>query len=249
MPADQRDGLSSGWGGFAEYGLVRDDPGNYTSQRQIVLPADVEPETAFMAISLAETRAFVDQVQEATGNAIAGAPAIVVGTGIAGLTLTHWLREVGAAPVITVGRRPERLVLARRSGAHLALSSGDADFAARIFDRSGGRLAPLLLEAIGKPAELPRFVPLLEPDAVVAVYGAASMQAYQESFQALPAGLTVLKPGPEEHRYTRAMAELLHERQVSPNLWRTHLWTPDEFGTALAQVAAGEAVKGCVRFR
>ncbi|MCC7492289.1 MAG: alcohol dehydrogenase catalytic domain-containing protein [Fimbriimonadaceae bacterium] len=247
LPGDQRDGLSSGWGGFAEYGLVRDAAGNYTSDRQVVLAPALAPEDAFLSISLAETRAFVEQVAEATGPLL-GAAAVVVGTGVAGLTLTRWLRSAGCRLVVTLGRRPERLLLARRCGAHLALDSSAPDLAEQIRAHHGGALATHLFEAIGRPALLPSFAPLLQPDAVVAIYGAAAGSAWDAVYAQLPAGLRPLRPGPEEHRYTRLVSEDLLAGRLEAGFWRSHLWTPDEFGAAIAQIDAGQVIKGCVRF-
>jgi len=249
LPGGQRDGLFSGWGGYAQYGLVVDAaPGSYTPDRQIVLPEGCEAETAFLAISLAETRAWLEQVAEQCGS-LAGQAVVVVGTGVAGLTLTHWARVLGADPVITLGRRPERLALAQRSGAHLALKSNDEHLAEQVRERTGGRLAKFLIEAIGKPAVLPSLAPLLAPQAVVAIYGAAANAEYEQAYAQLPPDHTHLRPGPEEHRYVAQCAAELRDGMIDPGLWRTHLWEMDELHDAFTQVAAGEVVKGCVRDR
>jgi threonine dehydrogenase-like Zn-dependent dehydrogenase len=246
MPGETRDGIASGWGGFAELGVVRDAADNYTSLRQVVLPPDVPPETAFMAISLAETRAWLEQVAEEYGS-LAGRTVVVLGTGIAGLTLCHWAKEHGAAPVIALGRRDERLLLARRSGADLALRSDDPGLADKVRELSHGKMATMLIEAVGKPAMITALTPLLGAAGVVAVYGAGPKDAYDQAFAALPEGIRWTKPGPEEHRYTRQVAEELGRGAIDPGLWRTHVWVADELHPAFAQVAAGEVVKGCIR--
>lgn len=248
MPGESRDGLNSAWGGFAELGLVRDDANSYTSQRQLVLPGDLEPETAFLSISLAETRAFIEQVAEAH-LPLKGRCVVVVGTGMAGLTLTRWARDLDASPVITLGRRAERLTHARRCGAHATFLLDEPDLPAKIHERSRGRLADYLFEAIGKPSVIPQFVPLMAPTAVLAVYGAAPRQEYQAAFEQLPAGVTAVQPGPEEFRYTRAMAEALRDLVVDPGLFRTHIWTPDMLTAAFQQVRAGQVMKGCIQMR
>lgn len=246
MPGEQRDGYYSGWGGFAEYGVVRDEPSSYISQRQIVVPADLAPETAFLGIALAETRAFLEQVAEAT-RPVAGQDVVVIGTGIAGLTLMHWARVAGAKTVIGLGRRPERLLLARRCGANLALRSDDPELLGKVRERTAGRMAGLLLEAIGKPAVLPELAPLLAEQAVLGIYGAGVQAEYDQAAAKLPAGVTVLRPGPEEFRYVRQVAEELADGREDPGLWRSHLWSPDELHAAFRQVDAGEVVKGCIR--
>ena len=59
IAGDHRDGLASCWGGFAEYGLVRDPaPGavpDYQEERELVVDSRLRPEQAVLAISLAGT--------------------------------------------------------------------------------------------------------------------------------------------------------------------------------------------------
>ncbi len=248
LPGGERDGLRSGWGGFAEYGLVTDDPSHGARLRQVVLPSELPSEDGFLAISLAETRAFLEQIEE-LWEPVAGRGVVVVGTGIAGLTLMRWCREQGADPVIAIGRRPSRLILARKSGAHFAYASDDDALVGQIVERTGGG-ARFVFEAIGRPDSLPGLVPLMNPrKAFLAVYGAADPKAYVAAFEALPDHITAARPGPEEFRYTYRIGERLLNRDIAPGLWRTHLWQPDEIEIAFGQVAAGEVVKGAVVFR
>lgn len=238
LPGEQRDGLSSGWGGFAELGLVR-DPGDPAAQPpQVVLPAELPPETAFLAISLAETRDFLEQIEAACGP-VAGRTVAVVGTGIAGLTLCRWCREQGAARVIAIGRRDERLALARRSGADTAVTADRASAAPR---------ADILFEAIGRPAELPRWADMLVDGGTIAIYGAAAAAAWQVAEAQLPPGLTVLRPGPREQRWVARIAARLVSGDIDPLLWRTHVWPADQAHEAFAAVRRGEVVKGCLVF-
>ncbi len=245
-PGEQRDGLYSGWGGFAEYGIVREE-GGYQGERQLVVSGEVPAETAFLSISLAETRAFVEQLEEAYAP-VRHRCVVVVGTGIAGLTAIYWARRAGADPVIALGRRPERLRLARQAGAHLALALSDEELAAKLRDRSSGRLAEVMIEAIGKPKVLTSLYPLLAPQALLAVYGAGPADDYEAALRQAPAGVQVTKPGPEEHRYTQQVSAELADGTIDAGFWRTHVWTTDQFSAALAQIAAGEVLKGCVRF-
>ena len=248
LPGGERDGLRSGWAGFAEHGLVTDDPNSGARLRQIVLPEGLPPEDGFLAISLAETRAFLEQVEQ-MWQPVAGHGVVVVGTGIAGLTLMRWCREQGANPVIGIGRRESRLLLARKSGAHLALAADDPELNARIVERTKGG-AKFVFEAIGRPDKLADLVAMMTPkQAYLAVYGAADPKAYVAAFEALPNHVTAARPGPEEFRYTKTIGERLLCGDIKPGLWRTHLWRPEEIHTAFDQVDAGEVVKGAVVFR
>lgn len=234
-------GINSAWGGFAEYGLV-----SQTGAQQIVLPPGIEPEWAFMAIALSETRAFLDQVMELS-RPLAGRPLVVLGTGIAGLTACYWGKVAGASQVIALGRRPSRLELALRSGADHALDTRITDLAGAVADLTGGG-AHTLIEATGRPALLAQMGGLLAPNAVVGIYGAADGAAYQAAAAQLPAGTQIHRPGPEEQRWVRRTAEQMLSGEVDASVWRSHVWHWSEIKLAFAQVAAGEVIKGCVRF-
>ncbi|MBI2299628.1 MAG: alcohol dehydrogenase catalytic domain-containing protein [Armatimonadetes bacterium] len=243
LPGDERDGIRSAWGAFSQLGLAREG-----SRAHVVLPGGLEPEIAFLAIALAETRAWLEQVAE-LGDDVAGKPVVVVGTGIAGLTLTHWAKLRGGDPVITLGRREERLTMARVRGADHGFLAEDPALPEQVREATGGARAAVLLGAIGKPAAIAGLVPLLAPGGLLAIYGAAPGDAYQAATDALPEGIRWCRPGPEEFRYTRQCAEGLLDGTMDHRLWLTHVWERPEIETAFRQVAAGEVLKGCVRLR
>ena len=75
--------------------------------------------------------------------------AVVVGTGMIGLLAVQALRAAGCGRIIAVDVDPQRLELACRLGADEALSAREADVAAEVLRRTGGRGADLALEAAG----------------------------------------------------------------------------------------------------
>jgi L-iditol 2-dehydrogenase len=74
---------------------------------------------------------------------------VVVGAGMIGLALTQALRNSGCGSLIVVDISPERLELARNSGATDICNSGQEDAAASILRLTNGRGADLAFEAVG----------------------------------------------------------------------------------------------------
>ena len=139
------------WGGMAEYGVVTDwrawqqdhpDQDSPARFNQVYFPADADPELVSLSISLSETYSV------ACRENLLGKTVAVVGTGIAGLSFMTYAKLLGAAHVIGVGRRRERLDLARQFGADDTELSTDDDSNLRI--KASG--VDVCFEASGAPA-------------------------------------------------------------------------------------------------
>lgn len=183
-------GMNSAFGGFAEFGIVTDaqamaDDGqgsmldDYNAQRQNVVPPDIDPWRAALAISLAETASGLIDLPSLPGLTIA-----VAGTGIAGLAFTRWVKLAGAR-VLTLGRRESRLGLARRMGADEVIDTRDADWRATLIDRAGGHVDGAI-EAVGDVALARDLLEAVKPEGFAAAYGAPpDGQAYSGSWSAM----------------------------------------------------------------
>ncbi|HEY0402132.1 MAG TPA: alcohol dehydrogenase catalytic domain-containing protein [Blastococcus sp.] len=79
---------------------------------------------------------------------VAGATAVVYGTGGVGLALVQVLKEAGARP-IAVARNPERLALARELGAETTVNAATEDVTAAIREATGGTGADVVFELVG----------------------------------------------------------------------------------------------------
>jgi L-iditol 2-dehydrogenase len=78
-----------------------------------------------------------------------GDTAVVVGAGMIGLCLVQVLRAAGCARVFAVDLEPEKLDLARRVGADVALDPREADVAKELAQATEGRGADVAFEAVG----------------------------------------------------------------------------------------------------
>lgn len=84
-----------------------------------------------------------------------GESVVILGAGIIGLTLVQLARMDGASRVIVLDLAENRLALARQYGADVTINPSSADAVARIFEITGGKGAPLIIEATGNVSVLP----------------------------------------------------------------------------------------------
>ena len=78
-----------------------------------------------------------------------GDSAVVVGAGMIGLMLVQALRAAGCGTIISLDLVPSRLELARRLGADAGLQADIPDMLAQVRERTNGRGADLVFEAVG----------------------------------------------------------------------------------------------------
>lgn len=109
--------------------------------------------------ALCEALYGLDQIGVRLGDTV-----VIQGVGGLGLYATALAKEMGAGQVIVVGRRPDRLALARSFGADLTLSSVDLSVVERrmiILDSTQGQGADIVAEFVGAPEAVEEGVGLL----------------------------------------------------------------------------------------
>lgn len=251
-PGEQRDGISSGWGGFAEYGIVRDgaalrrDLGtewDYQTLRQRPVPPDLPAEQAALCISLAETRSWISGL-----GAVGGRTAVVIGTGVVGLALTLYAKLLGARTLVTLGRREERLEIARQLGADYAFDTGRED----VVEAVRGVLpegADFALGAIGGDGGVPVLLRLLANGGTLALYGVPSQNTVVFPLGIGPEQCVFRQVPVNEHLAYEWCWEALRQKRIDPGLFLTHEWALDDIGKAFEEVAQRRVLKGIVRIR
>ena len=237
--------LDQYWGGFAERGVVTDWAARVADDRigdlqprwdQVTLPADTDPVEASLSISLSETFSVIVR-HDLLGKTVA-----VVGTGIAGLSFAAYARLLGAARVVTVGRRPERLELARRLGATHGVLAADA--AAAAAELGGFDLA---FEASGQAEMAAAAYGWLKPGGACVVYSAPDTTASVDLF-ASPRDATLSVASTNEAAVLAGMLRLVTGRVVDPDQFVTHRYRFAEIDRAFADIAAGDVVKAMITF-
>lgn len=247
-PGTRRDGISSAWGGFAEYGFVRDQRAmaadgdssascDYTAQRQNVVPREgLSLNEAVLAISLAETASWFWHLPPVGGRSVC-----VAGTGIAGLSTAIWAKLAGARRVVVLGRRQERLDLACNLTADAGVNVNATDVAQAV-TRSGKM--DLFIEAAGQPELLRIAVAVLRGGGTFARYAVKPKGGYLLPEGGLPDDIQMMSPGADEHLAYDWAAGLLKRGTIAASKLMTHRWPLSEHGKAFEAVAAGQVVKG-----
>ena len=247
LSGETRDGLTSCWGGFAEFGIVREPPPgvepDYTASRQLVVDSRLTPEQAALAISLAETASWVWQLPP-----LGGRTAVVSGTGCAGLSIALWCKMAGAR-VIVLGRRDGRLETARRIAADETVNvrtaggaAGDVAAAVRALAPDG---ADVFCDACGARDQIVLAAAVCREGGLWARYAVEPSGGYDEPAGGAP-GLRRAIPEASEHLAYAWVAGQLLRGAIRADDFLTHRWPFADFAEAFAAVGRGEVVKGCL---
>jgi len=237
------------WGGFADWAVVRDEPAmvedgalpaTSPTWNQRAFSNDVDPALASLAISISES------VSTARDTPLIGAHVVVIGTGVAGLGLVSWADRSGAATVTCIGRREERLAIARECGADYALRHDQSDLAAAVREHTDGG-ADVLFEASGDPSMVGGGAALCRPGGQVVVYGVGH-GGVSVDWATFPSDVSVrVAPTRETIVYPRVLAALA-ESQMRADLLITHRVPFDNIAEAFAITDSGQAIKAMITF-
>jgi 2-desacetyl-2-hydroxyethyl bacteriochlorophyllide A dehydrogenase len=128
-------------GGFAEYVV-------HAAEAVHRIPESLSWEDAVLVTTAGTAMYGIERA----GGLIAGDTVVVVGPGSVGLMAAQVAVALGAAQVVVVGRRDERLETALSMGAHHVVNSTTTDAVERIRELTGGRGADMVIETSGDPS-------------------------------------------------------------------------------------------------
>jgi threonine dehydrogenase-like Zn-dependent dehydrogenase len=230
-------GARSVWGGFAEYGLVRDvwaergmKPDTFAHPQQLV-PGGTDPCMAVAMITLKETMSCLRSTEVPDGGSLG-----IVGTGPVAEALAFFARLAGIAPVVVFGRSHAHGERLTRAGADAYVTGGEPSPCGPL-DR--------VIEAVGSRAALARAIEACAPEGRVNVYGVApGSEPYDQRDMADPRVFVGKVAEAEEHD---ALLGLLSSGRVSLGDWvdRVLPWTDFEAGFDL--IARRQARKVVLR--
>ncbi len=107
MAGEERDGLSSQWGGYAQYGMVRDieaasedgaEANGMLKISRVPLPDDVDPISAALSVNQREILSVVRRIELNADSKV-----LVIGTGYNGLLFSLFCKHFGAGQVVVIG--------------------------------------------------------------------------------------------------------------------------------------------------
>lgn len=240
-PGTQRDGLHSAWGGLAEYGVVRElpAPGDYTADRQQVVPPGLSLDQAVLALSISEVASWMEKVGDLRGCAV-----VIGGTGFAAAVMAQVAQAREARAVIAVGRSERKLAWARRNGATHALRL-DEKARGAIREICGGAGADWFLDAAGHQAVFEQGLTYLRGGGRAAIYGAPEGFAYRLPLGAVGGDFTVHYYAPNDDVFLARTCAMIQSGAIRTEWIQTHRWQGlEQLPQALREQAAGEVLKG-----
>jgi L-iditol 2-dehydrogenase len=150
------------WGAFADYIRV---PAHIVAQNTRRVPEALPFAQAALIEPLACALHGVRDAEIHLGDRVA-----IVGAGAQGLMQVQLARAYGAAQVIVIGRAHGRLERARALGAHVAISTLDADAVARVRELTDGRGADVTIESAGSAATWQMALALTRPGGTAVMF-------------------------------------------------------------------------------
>ena len=184
-PGEMLGEFSSGWGGFAELGLVTDreaqvadglEPTAYAGFQQVV-PGEVNPADATMLITLKETLSWLQDLDLEPGDEV-----LVIGDGSVGLSFAHWAKVLGAATVAVAGHHDDRLERAFSIGADLAINTREQDLAEALQSAGGPAKFHAVIDCVGGSESLHQAMSLVTSGGTVSPYGTQPREKYPVDF-------------------------------------------------------------------
>lgn len=241
------EGVTSGWGGFAEVGVasdwqaMKDDgvAGWQDKTVQQVLPADVDPAAATLFITWRETLSYVQRMGISKGVTL-----LVIGSGGNGLAFAAHAKNLGATTIAMVGSA-NREEDARRAGVTEFFDYKNDDCWSKVeavlpdgFD--------FVIDSVGRAEMTAAGQARLKAGGTIGIYGLDE------------AGKITLSPGKtftfynggyDEAEAHKGVLEFYREGKLDPSIWHNlpKIFNLEEIGEALAAVADRSAIKPLIK--
>jgi len=243
-----RSPMAMHWGGMSELGVVtdhrawhEDDPGHPAPARanQVHFDGSTDPEVIALSISLSETFSVIVRENVLRKNVA------VVGTGIAGLSFVRYAKLLGAARVVAIGRRPERLALAERLGADTVASSLD-DGPEQAAAATGG--LDMVFESSGDAAMIGRAHGWLRAGGRTLVYSAPDTPSSIDLWGG-PRDAALVVASTDETAVLPQVVDLTSAGVLDADAFISHRFPFDDIDEAFTQVDQhGDVVKAMLVF-
>ncbi len=251
-PRAELPGLGCFFGSFAEYGVVtdyqallRDRPGtpvHFNWPMQQVIPDWVSPYEAPVLINLKECYSALRNIGVRWESTV-----LVMGTGGVGLGFTHMAKLHGVRDVIAVGRRDERLALARQFGADHTVNTTRDNLRDRVMEITGGRGVDFIIEATGDASLYVDLCRMLAPDGKLGIYGINNLDQFPLSMRHMPPSFWVGCLAPDEPAAHKSMMDFVRLGMVRPSDYITHEVSLEEAPAAFEHVKDNDVVKIVIR--
>ncbi|MCC2667673.1 MAG: sorbitol dehydrogenase [Armatimonadetes bacterium] len=251
-PRAEVEGLGCFFGSFAEFGVVtdyqallRDHPGapvHFNWPMQQVIPAGIDPYLAPVLINLKECYSALRNIGVRWESTV-----LVMGTGGVGLGFAHMAKLHGVRNVISVGRRDERLEMARQFGADHTINTRTENLRERVLELTDGKGADFIIEATGDASLYVELCRLLATDGKLGVYGINNLQEFPLSMRHMPPSFWFGCLAPDEPAAHKSMMDFTRLGIVKPEQYATDFVSLAEAPEAFSRVKDTDVVKIVIR--
>lgn len=248
-PDEVKDNIGSGWGGFAEFGKIRDFkamvddgtvkdedvPGFFRYMQK--LPIGLDPQQCMMISCLREIYSSTEQIVPIKGQSF-----LVAGAGVAGCLFATFLKMLGAAYVAVTARRKEQLLFAEaHTGADKTVMLDDVYSCGREFDA--------LVDTTGhmETAE-GLYTRLVKSDGFFYSYAVYAEMSRQDFFEGLRKRMNFRRIDPVEASAHDEICAMLRDGRMDAAPYITHSLSIDQAQQAWKTVTDKKTLKTAIVF-
>jgi NADPH:quinone reductase-like Zn-dependent oxidoreductase len=250
--APASEGLSTNWGGFAEYGLARDHwamredgrpPAEWQDSRvNQILPPGTDPRAAPMMTTWRETLSCSSRMGIGGGKSV-----LVIGSGGVGLSFVAHARNLGAGTVALVGSA-RRADVGRAAGATLYFDYR-AEGLGAVLKAAQPEGFDYIIDAVGRSGQVDRFLAQLKPGGMVTIYGIDDYHAAAINPHLARGTFTVYSGDYDEAETHERVLSFWQQGRLDPRLWLDldHPFALRDITEAFAALEDGSLIKALVR--
>ena len=226
-------------GGFAEFAV------NHINTL-VRVPAEMSDEEATLVVTAGTSMYGLTEL----GGLVAGESVVVIGPGPIGLLAAGVAKALGAAPVIFLGTRDNRLAIGRKLGADHVVNVGNEDAAARVMALTGSG-ADYVVECAGTEAALAQAVRTVSRGGKICLAAFPHDPVTLDVAHLVRNNISVFGIRGEGRSATHRALALMAQKRFDARLIHTHTFWLDDLPTALryARDRVEDAIKVVVKVR
>ncbi len=250
-PSQRLGDLYSGWGGFAQFGLVTDwraavedlamraDRVNAWFKMHQIVPKGISPPHATMLITLKETLSSLQALGDVSGRSV-----LIIGDGAVGLCFARWAKLLGAFPVAVAGHHENRLSRARSLGVDFAVDTSRQT----LTDALASAGAPsagwdFVIDAVGSGDAIQQAYRLLASGGRLGIYGVSDHMTASMDFLTLPVGAAVVRMSTDEPAVHEQVLSAVQLGTINLSDFCTHVLPLEQAAQGIELLRTRQALK------
>ncbi|MBO7328054.1 MAG: zinc-binding dehydrogenase [Lentisphaeria bacterium] len=248
-PGENKHGITSFMGGFAEYGIVTDlqalkeddpeaKPSAYTQYQQI-LPDDLEisPADATMLITLKEIYSFIRDL-----NMPAGKTAVVLGAGAVGTAMCFFAKLAGLK-VAVAARRDAPLTNCREAGADFTVNTAKEDLCTALREWTNNCGVDFILDASGAFEMISSAAQALAEKGSLCTYASGGTLKERFAELSLPVRWQLVSCPPAEASAHDFLISMVRMKLIPFHLFYDRVMPLEDFPAGMAEIFDKKSIK------